>query len=345
MLGMQVSVNEPAAPSWRRDTANTASQERARVDNATIGPPHWFLRVCVFFASPSAAYVGRGLLALELALRPLRLICLLHSISMALELDFHNFANSRRKMPGDNCRNAGATSQLQGFCSPLRSLMMAYALSSGSESGGQPMFSQILFRVQVSSKGRAAPSRICSRAWANVLRCSASLPSNLLPKENLLPRSSMLVLLWRKLDASCPGHPGRHMRVCARTCTHTRTLTHTHTHTFKLSGNSDRPAYPGFMVMYTEHAGFRSISVSSKMKRLTLAWMDSWMVKICAMLWDQRQGSILRQHPKQKYALAAAFIWFVSSQKVISLKGFQSHTLPPHLAIRSIADPLKGNSR
>eukprot|EP00967_Tisochrysis_lutea_P119392 scaffold194797_cov18-Tisochrysis_lutea.AAC.1 len=41
------------------------------------------------------------------------------------------------------------------------------------------------------------------------------------------------------------------------------------------------------MVMYTEHAGFRSISVSSKMKRLTLAWMDSWMVKICAMLWDQ----------------------------------------------------------
>ncbi len=37
------------------------------------------------------------------------------------------------------------------------------------------------------------------------------------------------------------------------------------------------------MVMYTEHAGLRSISVSSKMKRFTLAWMASWMVRICAV--------------------------------------------------------------
>jgi hypothetical protein len=56
-----------------------------------------------------------------------------------------------------------------------------------------------------------------------------------------------------------------------------------HPPTFRLSGSSDLPAYPGFIVMYTEHAGLRSISVSSKMKRLTLAWMDSWMVRICSV--------------------------------------------------------------
>ena len=36
--------------------------------------------------------------------------------------------------------------------------------------------------------------------------------------------------------------------------------------TFKLSGNSDRPAYPGFIVMKTAHDGSRWISVPSNTK-------------------------------------------------------------------------------
>lgn len=41
--------------------------------------------------------------------------------------------------------------------------------------------------------------------------------------------------------------------------------------TFKLSGNSERPAYPGFMVMQGHAENLSAISVPSKVKRLTLA--------------------------------------------------------------------------
>jgi hypothetical protein len=49
----------------------------------------------------------------------------------------------------------------------------------------------------------------------------------------------------------------------------------------RLSGSSERPAYPGFMVMNTLQVKRRPISTPSNMKRVLPAASARWMVSTC----------------------------------------------------------------
>ena len=72
--------------------------------------------------------------------------------------------------------------------------------------------------------------------------------------------------------------------------------------TFKLSGNSDRPAYPGFMVIATKQLGFRVRVVPSNSNVSTWSWTALWMDKICCATTDNTSNSILLNSSKQAHA-------------------------------------------
>ena len=76
--------------------------------------------------------------------------------------------------------------------------------------------------------------------------------------------------------------------------------------TLRLSGNSWRPAYPGFIVMKMVQVGFSDNSVPSKTNRLTPWFMAIWMHWICCAMTDSTSSSIRLNSSKHDQAPACA---------------------------------------
>lgn len=73
-------------------------------------------------------------------------------------------------------------------------------------------------------------------------------------------------------------------------------------HTFKLSGSSDRPAYPGFMVMNTAHV-LSNVNVEpSKDILVNDACIPCCMVNICCATTDNTSKSIRLNSSKHAQA-------------------------------------------